>query len=1460
MSGQQISFKLRRAYWEAFEHKCAYCGEAIARMLAMEIDHVIPERLANRQEEFKAVLQQHDLPETFDIAGRLNLVASCKRCNSRKGADRNPAVVGFGLKEASQRAATVDRILKAHIDDAKLQSALSCVREAVDSGRLTNDYVSDFLPDVRPPAPPQLLSDAEEILRVFGNASTGLLNWPQKTDGKWLERPELDLLLDQFERPHSFTVLLGEPGSGKSALLARVAEELSNSGVTLLALKADLLPPEVCTLGSLDEFIGTQVPIADGLRDLATSRPVVFLIDQLDAISDLMVQRTSRLSVLLGLINRLREIENLHILCSCRSFEFEHDLRLATLKPESVSLVDPPFSAVEALLDSAGISCAAWPNEAKEILRRPQHLNLFLRHLSREGPPCFRSYHAMIESVYRERLLKPYGGSTVRALETIAAVMAEEENLWLPVSRFELEFGQEIQRLVAADILRYGANALRIGFRHQTIFDFVRARAFASGNLRLAQHVLERQDSLFIRPILWATLHYLRDANRTEYRKELQLLWESPELRHHVRLLLVEFLGRVSEPDAVEIEMIRPRLLDLRLRGHVITCIRANPCWFPHLLGEMPTLMKDDEGAASWLLRAALTFDRDTVVSLIERCWHPDNRHDPITLYTLGDLKDWDERTIRIAEISIRRTPGQSVWEHQLWESVAQSRPELTPRLVAATLWGLRAQAEAEPDPIPSPPPATAPESEHWMHSLRHHDAAYAAIKRIIEDSSLWYGISKIAMAAPRAFVEQIWPWILDVATKHAMHRRAECRCYRDDYLFSDAHRLRAEDLISGIDAAITGFAREEPDHFLRFARENEKLDLGSVHCWLAKGYSQLGSSYPNDCAGYILRDTRRLSLGGRENRHKVTIDLISAFVEHVGIDVLNAVEESIRVFVYYTRVSDDDARTRFQKMKWNRERRLRLLRALPRGKLSRAGAKYLAEEERALPNTPDHNDEPNEVQKIVSVLSSEKMAFASKRDLIRLLDELHDGTGWNHPRDFMRGGVVETSRAFGDFAKQNPKKALGLLKDLKAGMHEYYASAAIQGLGESDHAEPGEIVKMIHNLSANGFTSEEFRYGASSAFSKLAARLQGLDDASCALLEGWLEDWPGEPQRQRHDEDNERKADDLRSILWDWRGGILPRGNFPPLRALFRGYMHRNPPEIDRWLAVIERHLRRREDPEVWIALAYHELRFLGSADHERASRVLESVLAQSPVLSSGSVVRLVAQLHSWLPPSLTRSCLEQWQGASWRRGPQAAAEVAMLRHAMVPDDTYCAEIVEDVISGRVVNAVHLLAMRVGVTRAAAEIWNFPRARVEATRVLLAILPCGNEPMVQAWRSVFDDPWTMADDCTREILDAVCRNREIIRAPHARGLVERLKDLLERSLEPERVSAVAKAILDECGSAIGDFRSNWVMAAGGLIDIALTLQRFPGLSINGLHIFERLMEGRAYKVEDVLRQLDRKW
>jgi len=481
------------------------------------------------------------------------------------------------------------------------------------------------LPAQKDPTPPlERVVDPDAVLDCFGSASRSLISWPQETNGRWIERLELQELekLLQADTPN-LAVLLGEPGSGKSALLAKLSVELRDSGAALLALKIDQLPRTVRSLRELDSEWFPACGLVDGVRAIAKQKPIVVLIDQLDALASLIDQQSNRLDVVIQVIRTLRGIPNVRILLSCREFDFKYDSRFNSIQAQQVHLTDPPWEAIEPILRDAGINASQWSMESKEVLRKPQHLSLFLSFLASDAiVKTFSSYEAMLEAVFTERVIKPFGALAVRTCETIAAAMAESGEIWLPILQFDAEHCDNVERLLAAGILRRDGRLL--GFQHQTMFDYVRVRSFCSGIQSLSSYVLEHQGTLFVRSTLWAAANSMRSLVRRLYHKEVGSLWRNPILRKHVRFLLISFIGQVADPDDEETQWLLPAL-DNSLRDKALLSMVGSPGWFAKLRSRLPMLMGSDDPQLSWeltiILRAALDFDRNRVHELIRRYW-----------------------------------------------------------------------------------------------------------------------------------------------------------------------------------------------------------------------------------------------------------------------------------------------------------------------------------------------------------------------------------------------------------------------------------------------------------------------------------------------------------------------------------------------------------------------------------------------------------------------------------------------------------------------------------------------------------------------------------------------------------------------------------------------------------------------------------------------------------------------
>jgi hypothetical protein len=605
--------------------------------------------------------------------------------------------------------------------------------------------------------------DVGRTFAAFGAASSALLAWPQETAGRWLDRPELTELHAALRDPEGrVTVLLGPPGSGKSALLARLGEDFRSSGMALLALKADQIDRGVSTIRQLQErhLSEAPAPMLDCLAAVALAGPAVLLIDQLDALSELMDRQTGRLSALLALVNAARRIENLWIIVSCREFDFRRDARLTALAAAEVKLSLLAWSDVEPLLLARGLQPNAWQEEFREVLRTPQHLNVFLKHLvGREGSLAYARYQDMLEEVFQRRVLDTHGDDAARAAYEVAKQMAEDEDLWVPVARFDA-IRPQIKALLAEEILIEEEGGRRLGFRHQTFFDFVRARAFVVGGASIAEHALARQDALFVRPVVYSTLSYLRGADAALYRREFTRLWLAPRLRNHLRFLLLEFLAQQQDPTDQEAGWLLPFLDNEGLRSRILRAMTQSQGWFHRIRPRLGSLMLGDERTAwstTLILQRALEFAAEDVIDLIEEHWrHP---YRPGLIYNvLHECRIWNHRTITLAEGLVR--PGDaSPWVvRHLLSSMARSDPDVAVSLIAVRLASelerLRPLLAGEPNENGSAPLGEGSARGRFE----------AALRGLTSEGTGWYGLVDVVRAAPGSFIRQIWPSIQEIS------------------------------------------------------------------------------------------------------------------------------------------------------------------------------------------------------------------------------------------------------------------------------------------------------------------------------------------------------------------------------------------------------------------------------------------------------------------------------------------------------------------------------------------------------------------------------------------------------------------------------------------------------------------------------------------------------------------------
>lgn len=1306
---------------------------------------------------------------------------------------------------------------------------------------------------------PITLPPIDKLERAFRPVSRMLLDWPQETAGQWIERPELPRLRELTSRSSpSVTILLGGPGEGKSAILARLGAQLTEDGATLLAIKADRVPRCVSSLRHLDDWIDCGAELAASLRRLAEERRVVLLIDQLDALGDLMDQHSGRLSALLRLVESVRDTPNLHVVVSCREFEFRHDVRLNTLKAEEVALASLQWDQVLPVLSGRKIDTERWSDEVRAVLRTPQNLAIYLELLARDVPvPDFTSYQALLDRVITERVERAYGDRTVQAAERIAADMATEEELSLARVRFS-DLRTELENLESAGVLVSSDHGLRVSFRHQTLFDVLRARSFLRDGSSLADYVIDRKlQSLFVRPTVWSTLNYLRASDTPTYRGEFLRMWRSRSLRLHLRYLLISFLGQVVEPTDEEIGWLLSKLEAPDTRPRVLWAVASNAAgWFQRLSDRLPKHMTEPPPQA-WptaaFLAGAINQQRDAVLGLLQRHWMADATYLHHALHVLYELHSWDAESLSVATACVdqvvEETAGDTHPVQRLMEAIARSSVDLAFNLV---VYYFRAATNR----ITSDSSGDGADRRSWRHKSEKYE-------RLCHDH-VWYEIGELADDHAKPFIEHAWPWFLEIFERLRGDHMTPHNTYHghDSLIFAGAPD-ESDFFEKTFEQATRGFAEDYPEAFLEFVAENEGSELDVVHRLLALGLERLAAQRPRAVLHYLLGDPRRLAIGERSYDEEATysVALIAALAPELGVEDARCLEEAILGWQYYSGDPPEaEADSRFRRRRRSRRLRLPLLHAIPFERLSPEGQRYLQEEDRAFPSDSDWDSLTRDVRMtaVESPMSSAQMEKAGNGDILRLFETLTDDTEWNHPTrrwPIGVGGSIQASREFAEFAKAAPDRALRIVDSFEPAKAERPAGDALAALGSTD-VPAGTLIEFIRRLDRRGFASESFRIDAARCLREVARRSQGLDDETCGLLEGWI------TERSSAADDGVAGSDEApatagASILWDHHGLFaLPHGNYPILDALMLGYVLREQPHPTGWLGVLERHLQRDEDPKVWCALTRGMPNLVG-ADDERAMKFFNSLFSRfSTILSTQSGVLLIGQIVDRLPSQMINCILDRWTSRDWTHGPQAAGEVAALRLCRQPGCPDARAQVDRFLNRPSLEQEVVEGLRVGLTHTFARAWHHPALRPLSTRLLVDIVSMASSPVAVAMRSVFlvSSPFP-ADAHTRELLEAVLERPSVL-VGRAHFLVRGLKGLLYEDGYPVLAYKVATAMIEQAARTQSE--ADAARNLSDLVDLALTLHRIPDTKEHGLDLFERLLEANAPGLSQSLNVIDR--
>lgn len=1309
------------------------------------------------------------------------------------------------------------------------------------------------------------VTEAELARKALSSASADLISWEKSLPtGGWMERPEQEKIKDRFQLDTSSTVLLGEPGSGKTALLSKIASELLAKSGTVFALKSDFLSPDVRSESDLQRELHLPALPGDLILRLAALEPVFVFIDQLDALASHIDLRSGRLNVILNLIRKIGGVTNVHVLLSARSFEFNHDVRLRAVEAESITLSLPPWHEVKEQLTAVEIDPESWPERARDVVRIPQALKIFVSLASTGRAEPFTTYQGMLEQLWRDRVTSAGDNQSLVTLASdLAGQMAEEETLWLAASRFDNR-SNSLQRLEALGFVVRSENGLSVAFSHQTVFDYILARTFVRAVGLLSTYVLERQDSLFVRAKVWSALNYLREAEANSYEREFLRIWNTRELRRHLRLLLIEFLGQVRYPMEFEKTCMAEVLNSADLRLFSLNAIASSSGWFAQLV---PTVIRDAMSGSDPEARQALRIltsnwkgDGERVVQLIKERWLPHPERDSYSWAAIQECPTWSGDVEEIARLLLQRTAISIFQVDFTAQRIAVEQPAVAIRLVRDKLDFLLAQARNRPNAPPFPINGTENDKAFWFINHRQTKEFDSLL-----DTTEWSCAPALAETAPVEFIKHLWPWYVAVFREIvARVQDTQLRhVYPGQYVLeidltpSETRRAtREQPLMTGLQTSVELLAASVPDSFSRWSRENSCLEILVVQQLIARGYEIAADKLASKALEWLLADTRRFQLGTRYGHRHTTIDLVGACAPHWTEDEIARFEKAVFAYRPATpdHLTDPAHRKTFADL--IRASKKDLLQAVGSERLTPESREFVLTEQRALGDRFTRS--VGEVQGgwIGSPMQAAEMAKAKDRDILRIFREIPDDTNWDHPTDWMRGGNIQLSRAFAEFARTSPERAIRIMEQFEPLQQERAAGYALDSMAE-DAANDVLVIDAFLDLHARGFKDEHFRDSAARAVEKIAHRNAAISDDVVSILVEWLSIPPATPLAEGALEKavgvpSSSTDESLKegSILWGLGNpSALPNGNFNILSTLGSILLNRKEPGRDRYLAILDDHLAREPDPTIWKALLF-KLENAGGSTPQVVSAFIRKLFFRFPeILSTHEAVTFLAYAQRW-DDQLVFDLIYGWDKATQPFQNRAYGELIGLVSTAKDKSNWTRA--RDEIIGQGNDDT-----KIGLAYAGVNLWSDAYLRLKASRLLVALLRNARKEVVAAVMDVFRVTDELAPDAaTVDLLQALAAPSIDMSAAPSHFVVERLQALLPH--EAELVASLATKLVDAWREKLGDMRTAMVGAAPQLTDLALTLHRLGGASRQaGVDLFEALIEIDAYGARETLTEID---
>lgn len=965
---------------------------------------------------------------------------------------------------------------------------------------------------------------ARSIGEQLDHANQNLIRVHRLTSGRWIQRGEervIDAWLSSTVPEHESGCLLlvGDPGTGKTALLSTLTTSARNRQIPVVGIKADLVPVTVRTAEQLRSHLRFEIPILRLLEDQAhVYGCAILVIDQLDALCELIDTRTSRLNILLQLARDACQLPNVRVVASVRTFELQNEARLRRLR-NGAHLVQ-----LGALTDEEAktvLSVPYVPDRIPASLRTPHALDL-IGQLSASDP-----YFAFPSSIgeLRERFWRTCMEADKRHAQFADALverLTQLGALWVPRSEFSEH--DVVESLLTIGLIRTSPDGSSLGFRHQTLFDFARARRLIREGT-LLDFIEANSHLLEIRPLVRSAFLQLRATGATDYESMVSTSFRSGAL--HLQLLIVDCLLDADAPTPFELRIAQQAVTAPRTRRRALHGIARSPDWTRAVEPSIPAWLSDYPNLTASLASSALRIGDTHILHSMESAWLDDQAGKQRVLDVLASQTNLGIRETSILSKLVPEMALQPVYLSRILESLARTSPDRSLALCLACL--------------------------HEQYRLSSSENA----RRFQDDEIACFQLPEDAALSPSTLVlDQLETFLRshdsqdESSSTFIVHSflRAVGECIE-----THLARLAADDFSAVISRAtsVKGTDRLCASYLSTFCCESS--DVLSCVAWLCDDYSRLEID-------------------------PESFSLVSFISERLSENEVERLEHAITECEPYKEWEGEDAASRRERDRSNQRYRLALRARLPQGKRSDS---RLKDDERAglqLPGPPHEPDPGVRGGFVQSPMNEAAIAKATVHQIVQAILKPRDQYKYDE-NGLPIGGPQQLLSELRRLAESMPERIAEIAKELTTLGQRNSARSLLSSIS-SCHPDRATIEHLIVEL-VEDHASLELDDDCASALRDLA--IDGplspeLIDLICRRLENAARETVDEAQSE------EDEADNKLALFRDSRRlSIIPRGSYRWLAALQAHFVSLESADSALWVRALNAAVRADRRNKTW-------------------------------------------------------------------------------------------------------------------------------------------------------------------------------------------------------------------------------------------------------------------------------------